>query len=93
MVHKLLQHDESSHLAIPGQFMKKSDFAKCHGVMFTTAFKAGIGFGYQLGYGFVITKLPSKSSVPVWSGPMFIKLNAGSLGATLGVSKIDSVRL
>lgn len=71
--------------------VQKKDMARCHGLLFTTAYKGGIGFGFEYGYGFVIAKLPSKDGNPTWSSPMFVRVHAGSLGATLGFSKIDSV--
>lgn len=63
--------------------------------------KGGIGLGFEHGHGFVMSKLPGDSAAAEapagalpswsWSAPLFITINAGSLGITLGFSEIDSV--
>ena len=88
------------------EHMPRGELAHCHGIMFTTVYKGGIGVGFEHGHGFVIAKHPSdatgrahtRQTSPswgkswTWSAPMCVTVNAGSFGATLGVSKIDSVR-
>jgi lipid-binding SYLF domain-containing protein len=78
--------------------MPVAELVQCHGLACTHVTKAGIGMGFEHGHGFVLAKLPSDVTAvapgqkrTMWSAPLFINLNAGSLGATLGWSSIDSV--
>jgi lipid-binding SYLF domain-containing protein len=73
--------------------MPTSELLHCHGVAFTTVFKAGVGVGVGKGHGFVIAKLPNDviDEPAKWSAPLFLTVGAGSIGATLGWSSIDSV--
>lgn len=81
--------------AMPG-----SELHFCAGLAFTFVKKGGIGLGFEHGHGFVISKLPGDAAAAgptggapswTWSAPLFITVNAGSLGLTFGFSEIDSV--
>lgn len=74
---------------IPDDRLPRSELAKCEGLIFTSVWKAGIGVGFESGHGLLISKLPS--SPTGWSAPLLLGVAAGTLGATLGVSKVDSV--
>lgn len=97
---------ESEEVSAPRgtEKMPQQELKQCRGLLFTTVYKGGIGLGVQHGTGFLITKKPLQaskaaprggalpSSQYTWSAPMFMHVNAGSIGATLGFSKIESVR-
>ena len=56
---------------------------------------------YEHGRGFLIAKLPAEKQAPpfphalpwTWSAPLFITVNAGGFGVTLGVAEIDSITI
>lgn len=75
--------------------MPASELRHCAGLAFTHVRKAGFGLSFEHGHGFVIAKLPGQSGAQsgswTWSAPLFINVNAGGLGVTLGYSEIDSI--
>jgi lipid-binding SYLF domain-containing protein len=96
LVEKLLAKEEALEEAAPPSL----NLVRCRGLVFTTVFKAGVGVGIERGHGFVIRRVahpggsaPTEEARMVWSAPLFLTVSAGSIGATLGWSTIDSVSL
>jgi lipid-binding SYLF domain-containing protein len=97
MLEKLTSTEKgkSSEAPLGTERMPASELRHCAGLAFTHVRKAGFGLSFEHGHGFVIAKLPGQSGPQsgswTWSAPLFINVNAGGLGVTLGYSEIDSI--